>query len=140
MSLKYVAIDVYGTIISSDDPENAMPPRPGTLELFEACKERKINIITVSDCPTSLLECELEESRVPRGYIAGHMHMQKKPKEFDEFLRKFNVTAEEVTVIGDNLEFDILAAYAVGIRAYIVPEYNYHDNFDLRTLIPIIIR
>jgi len=47
--IKVIAFDVYGTILCSDDPENAMSPRLGFAEFILRAKSLGIKVVTSSD-------------------------------------------------------------------------------------------
>ena len=60
MKTKVVALDVYGTFLSSEDAENAMPVR-GDFEAFiKRCQKEQIKIVTASDSDLTMLKLDLE--------------------------------------------------------------------------------
>ena len=136
MKIKVVAVDAYGTIISSDDPENAMPPRRGFLEFAKKCKRMGIILVTSSDCNITLLKLDLEASRFPLEIFNGFYKMEPGiPKDFSRIISDHSIKPGELLVFGDKPDIDIALAEQMGCRVQLVTEYDGPgDRFDFMTI------
>ncbi len=136
MKTKVIALDVYGTILCSLDPENCMIPRTGFLEFAEKCILKGIRLVTSSDNQIWLTRNDLMESGVPLGLFTDHYQMEKwQPKYFGHIIVFFGILPEELHVFGDRPEYDIQPALEQGCKATLVPVYNsVTDAFDFMSL------
>lgn len=137
MKIKVIAFDAYGTIISSGDTENAMPPRRGFLEFAEQCRKKGIILVTSSDCDIILLKLDLEASRFPLEIFHDFYKMEPGvPKDFSEIISEYNIEPGELLVFGDKPDIDIALAKKMGCRVQLVSEYdgpgNKFDFMDIR--------
>jgi len=132
MKTKVIACDVYGTILATDDPENAMPPRKGFLAFVANCRKNGITIVTTSDNDLTLTKIDLEESGVCLSSFDHFFQMKRGlPKNFQVVLDFFGIRAEQLLVIGDRSDLDISPAQQIGCQVKEVPEYEgYGDQFD----------
>lgn len=131
MNTKVIAFDVYGTILATDDPENAMPPRRGFVQFAKLCIEKGIILVTSSDNDLLLTKIDLEESGVPLEIFTEYCEMERgQPKNFKPIVDFFGIVSSELLVFGDRLDLDINPALGQGCRGVLVPVYNYSDQFD----------
>ena len=49
MGIKIVAIDIYGTVLASDDFDYSCPPRKGLECFLDQCQAREVKVVTSSD-------------------------------------------------------------------------------------------
>lgn len=130
--IRLVALDVYGTILASDDADNKMPPRKGIEKFCDVCNDNRVPIVTISDSNLGNLKRDLTEcfERHPK----RHMSLSRfydffemnpgGPKEFIDFLMYYRINAWQVLVIGDSQKRDIDGAARVGACHLLVPEYK----------------
>jgi len=137
MKTHLVALDVYGTFLDSEDFENACPPRKGFEEFVEKCKSLNLKLITSSDSDVSNLMTNIEETFKNSRYtpkptldiFESFYRLSGTPKDFSGIIEHYNLTPEQLFVIGDNYEKDIAGAEALGCSILHVPEYN-HTKAD----------
>jgi FMN phosphatase YigB (HAD superfamily) len=140
MAIKVVALDIYGTILASSDADNELPPRKGTVALFEKCRNKGIVIVTSSDANIETLKIDLHEtfskhklddllSQIDDYYRCVPI----KFKDYSSIIRDYGIKPRQLFVLGDR-DVDINGAKAVGASYFHVPEYHDekdYDNFDL---------
>lgn len=122
MSVKVIALDIYGTVLAIEDPENLLPPRKGLDEFFEKCKARGIRVVSASDGNTDNVKIDLEESGVDTSRFDKFYRLQEDPKEFETIIKDYTINPEELMVVGDS-DKDIRGARACGARYFEVPKY-----------------
>jgi len=121
--IKVVALDIYGTVLCSDDYDNVMPPRAGTRELFDLCQQHSIAVVSASDSDVAMTCLELQEAGISPELFARHYQLNQLPfKDFSKILEDYGIEGSELLVIGDR-DKDILGAQAVHARFIRVPEY-----------------
>lgn len=131
METKVVALDVYGTLLASNDAENVMPPRPGAIEFIERCKSLHLTLCTSSDAPLSTLGIDLRTTGVDLSSFCHFFKMEGgMPKDFRKILEHFKIKPYELLVIGDRYDKDIAPARELGCHWAHVEEY-----FDTRSQI-----
>jgi len=135
MRTKVIALDIYGTVLSSDDPENSMPPRKGFKEFVQTCQNLILPIATVSDAYLPNLGIDLEESlkkiNLTLGVFNKFYHLPTTPKNFSEIILDYRISPQELLVIGNNPYKDIEGARLSEARYFQVPEYiDIRDEFD----------
>ena len=141
MKTKVIALDVYGTALPS---EGASVPRKGLESFLSRCKSKGLILCTCSDGNTQDVRDDLSEAGVDLGYFDEYFEMprqegnfKKQPKYFRPVLSHYNLSPEELTVIGDRVERDIEPAKKLGCNAILVPEYKNADDrdfFDLNSI------
>ncbi len=143
--IKLVAMDIYGTILCSDDPENILPPRNGVEFFFDYCDKNSIKIFSSSDSYLPNVRIDLKvcfanhpERRMSLERFAGMIQTNKNgPKDFTKLLNNQSISCNELLVIGDSYERDILGAENVRAESFLVPIYSeIRDSFDFREIIP----
>ncbi len=140
MQTKLIALDVYGTVLRSDDYDNEMPPRKGFKEFVNICISKNIYLVTASDAPIDILKIDLEES-LKKGNIKldifdDFFRLQYYPKDFSGIVSNYGINPIELFVIGDQYDKDIAGALRLGCNTLQVPEYNsIKDNFDFSNII-----
>jgi FMN phosphatase YigB (HAD superfamily) len=156
MVIRLIALDVYETILATDDSENQMPPRKGFVDFIKKYRNKGKLIVSASDIPVNCQRKDLKSSlshyeRVyhERLYLEdlfdNFFQLTENPKEFKRIIEQYNLRSEEILVIGDNYDKDIKGAIKSGCRYYHVPEFRLlnHDgsffddsfSFSLRDLI-----
>ena len=137
-SVKVVALDIYGTLLATSDPDNELKPRKGAEKFFEKCSSRGIKVVSASDAAyIPLLKSELEEclERVGLGlevFDAFYQLNQLPCKDFSQIIADYKILPCELLVIGDRLDKDINGAVKCGACFIHVPEFVDHvDYFDL---------
>ena len=65
-NIKVVALDIYGTVLASGDPNNELPPRKGLKAFLDKCDARRIKVVTASDGHLKNLKRNLQESGLER--------------------------------------------------------------------------
>ena len=140
-ALKYVALDIYGTVLRADDYENNQGVQRGLAAFFDNCDARKIKVIGASDACVETVKFDLattlENDRwldpsMSLDRFFDFMQFRETPKEFRLILEKYNVVPAELLVIGDNADKDIQGAIEIGARYVHVPKYTCkRDFFDL---------
>ena len=135
--VKVIALDIYGTILATEDPENGLPPRKGLDDFFNKCDERDIKIVTASDANLDILKIDLEESGVDLSLFDGFYELKQNPKNFSIIHREYGLyglNCNELLVIGDGQK-DRDGALKYNACLIRVPEYKgIDDKFDLRNL------
>lgn len=139
LSTKVVALDVYGTILCSDDPENAMSPRKGLREFYEKY-ESLVKFVSVSDSDLINLKIDLNESLKKIGLSTKifdrYYRLQTTPKDFEPVIADLGILPEEFFIIGDSTEKDIAGARICRCSYFQVPEYTGTvDDFDFSKLV-----
>jgi len=130
--IKVLALDVYGTILASDDVENLMPPRKGFSELVKKCRDKNIEIITTSDSDLTNLKIDLRESGINLSVFSNLYELKTIPKDFEWILGDYGISPEELFVIGDREDADIEGAKRINAGYFLVPEYKIKsEEFDL---------
>ena len=131
MAIKVVAVDIYGTVLASDDYGNELPPRKGFEGLLDKCDSRGIKVVTASDSDLLNLKIDLKESRVDITRFDSFHHLWQHPKNFEGILEDYHLIPEELFVIGDSMK-DMEWPRLHGAGNYMVPEYRgRRDDFRL---------
>lgn len=135
--IKIIALDIYGTVLATDDPDNELPPRRGLESFFQDCKNKKIKIVSASDNDITNTRIDLEESGVDPSHFDKFYQLDQYPhKDFSQLLKDYDITAAELLVIGDS-DKDIGGAVKIKANYLRVPEYYKHlDDFDFSLVQP----
>lgn len=137
MKTKVLALDVYGTILSSIDIQWEFPPRNGLIELLDFCEEQDIKTITTSDANLTDLRLDLKKTGIPTRRFES-FELKGSPKEFGPIIAFYGIQPNELLVVGDSQEADINGAINMGARYLHVPKYiglETKDLFDFRQVI-----
>lgn len=134
--IKVLALDIYGTVLATNDAENELPPRKGIERLFAKCKEQDIKIVTSSDANIENLKVDLRASfgKHNLAHLIDQIDnyclcAQPITKNFTPILKNYNISPWELLVIGDR-EKDTCGARDVGARWIKVPEYYDYEDID----------
>jgi FMN phosphatase YigB (HAD superfamily) len=132
MNIRVIALDIYGTVLATDDPDNELPPRRGIEEFFDERERRKIKVVSTSDADITTLKINLRESKVDVTRFDRFYCLNQLPcKDYSAIVRDYNITPKQLLVVGDS-DKDINGAKACGAKQVRVPEYyNTRDNFDI---------
>jgi hypothetical protein len=131
LDIKVVALDIYGTVLASDDYDNWMAPRAGLVEFFNYCDKKAIKIVGSSDASINMVKAELktvfdrhDECQMSLDRFFGFFQLNQQPfKDYSLILRYFKILASGLYVIGDS-DKDINGAKALGGPYYRCPEYR----------------
>lgn len=136
MAIKVLALDIFGTVLASDDYDDLMPPRKGLDSLVADCRNNNIKIVSTSDAYISNLKIALRTAKVDLSIFEDYYELKTNPKDFRWILEGYDITPKELLVIGDS-DKDILGAEEIGAKHFRVPEYTYaNQNFDLSCIKP----
>ncbi len=141
MKTKVIALDVYGTMLSTIG--EGLPKRKGLSSLLKRLKEGRLTLCTCSDANTYNVKKDLSESGVDLKYFDKYFKMPrqqgdftKQPKNFNPILKHYDLTPKELLIIGDRKERDIIPAQKLGCKAILVPEYygKNDNNFNINNI------
>ncbi|MBS3078801.1 hypothetical protein J4218_01640 [Candidatus Pacearchaeota archaeon] len=116
MVIRLVALDIYGTVLATDDHNSSFPPRRGLECFFDVCDVRGIKVVTSSDCYTANVMAELAhcfgkypDRRMSLQRFAGFFQLDEVPvKDFSRIIAKSQgivgslILPSELLVIGDS--------------------------------------
>ena len=131
--IKIAALDVYGTMLCSDDGDWSFPPRRGLEEFLYECRKRKIIVATSSDEDTDAVKIDLGIAfgLVPeRGLdiegFDGFFRLEHPPncgKDYSLIIGHYDIVPSELLVVDDRAEH-IFSALRLGCCAIHCPEYK----------------
>lgn len=134
MITRAIALDIYGTVLASEDPENAMPVRRGFKEFVSFVRQHQIALISTSDSYITNLKIDLEiplkRVGLDLSIFNDFFQLKTTPKNYTEVIRMYNLNSEKLFVIGDSFDKDITGAINLGCNYLHVPEYTYFATFD----------
>ena len=134
MGVKVIALDIYGTVLASEDAENILPARKGLEELFDRCESKGIKVVTASDASLINLKIDLKESGVNISKLDNFYELKQFPKDFSGIIEDYGIESGELLVIGDS-DKDINGAVNCKAKYFRVPEYvGIGDDFDLNSI------
>jgi FMN phosphatase YigB (HAD superfamily) len=137
---KAIALDIYGTVLCSDDHDNELPPRTGLAEFILRAKGFGIKVISTSDAYLTNVKLDLEatfKGRVPLGLevFDGFYQLSMKPKNYSQVISDFAIQPEELLIIGNDWINDFAGAPSFSSRI-LVPSYmEIYDKFDFSKLV-----
>ena len=109
---------------------------PGALEVLAAARrDRKTALLT--NGPARVQRPKVEQfglqGKVDHVGISGEIgHWKPDPRAFQSVCGALGVAAEEAVMVGDNLDFDILPAKAIGMQTvWVAPPGSRHPDADL---------
>lgn len=129
MAIKVVALDIYGTVLNADDHDSEYPPRRGLSQFIDECDRRGIAVVTSSDDYTNSVKMNLGVAFEVAGDKSLHLarfsgfFQLYGMKDFSVILEHFNITGDQLLVIGDNFDADIRGAREAGAKAIHCPKY-----------------
>lgn len=121
---KVIALDIYGTVLATDDPDNNLPPSKGIERFFERCKKNGIKVVSTSDANPVVVKIDLTTSGVKLANFDGFYRLNQLPhKDYSEIIRDYGLTEpRDLLVIGDS-DKDINGAYASKCNSHRVQQY-----------------
>ena len=139
MKTKVIALDVYGTILSSIDFENVMPVRRGFERFVSNCLNNDIYLVTISDAPLTSLKLDLttafnKTTTLNLSIFDDFYELKTYPKDISIILPVYNIKPNQLFVIGDQEDRDLKYAKSLCCSTYLVPEYTSQDKFDFSTV------
>ena len=134
-----IALDVYGTILSSQDWDNELPPRTGFREFVKNVQDLGILLVTSSDAPIDTLKINLGEGfkkiNLSLDIFDDFYKLSYYPKDFSEIISNYKIEPRQLFVIGDQYDKDIIGASRLGCNTFQIPEYrSFPDNFDFSSI------
>ena len=110
MAIKVVALDIYGTVLSSTDYDNELPPRKGLEAFLDKCDVKGIKVVTASDSDFTNLKIDLKESGIDIERFDDFFCLNQFPyKDFSLIVDSYKIQPQELFVIGDDdKEYDAL--------------------------------
>ena len=127
--IKVVALDIYGTVLATDDYENVAKPRGGLKDFFDLCDSKNVKIASTSDAHIDSVMGHLEscffrhnEERMKIECFDKFFRLNQLPKDYSFVYGHYDILPEELLVIDDKLE-NINSASKHGCRIIHVPEY-----------------
>jgi hypothetical protein len=134
LGIQAVALDIYGTVIASDDFSQIMPPRKGIEKFFDMCDDKKIRIVGASDEILYLIKSDLgicfaryPELNLNVRRFFNIIQSEDNPKDYSLIYRDLGILPCELLVIGDG-DKDINGAIKYGCQYLRVPEYNIYGE------------
>jgi len=132
--IKVVAIDVYGTILATDDPDDELPARKGLDDLIQKCHKQVIRVSLHSSEDFQNVKLALQAAGIDIHKFDSFYNLSGNPKDFSEIVRDYSITPRELLVIGDS-DADINGAKTIGARYFRVQRYKDHvDDFNLNVI------
>ena len=135
--IKIVALDIYGTILATDDCDYCCPPRKGLEVFLDNCDKRIIKVVTSSDAFTGNVKNDLEIAfRLAQGKrlslyrFDNFFQLAQGLKDFSIIIGHYDIIPSELLVIGDNPNKDIYAALMPGARAILCPAFRTDEGRD----------
>lgn len=137
--IKVVALDIFGTVLATDDSDNYAKPRKGLATFFDKCDSRRIRVVTASDGHNDLVKALLKDcfkkhplERMSLDRFDSFFQLVQTPKDFSIIIGHYDLIPNELLVIGDNPKKDIEGAARLGCLSCQVPEYRleHRDDFD----------
>jgi FMN phosphatase YigB (HAD superfamily) len=129
-----VALDVFGTILASNDYKSETSARKGTEIFLKRCEKKLVKVCTCSDAETRDLETQLPQAGISLDYFDEFFEMPKGGnKNILWILSHYRINPSKLLVIGDRKEIDALPALNLGCQVLLVPEYKIPyllDHFD----------
>ncbi len=142
MVIRAVFLDIYGTILCEDDPENAMPVRSGFVVLVRYCRSKKIALYSASDADLELLRLDLDQTLARADLSSGvfdgfFKFFPKIKKDFVDPCKSLGLCPNQTFVIGNNHEIDLELAGKAGCGTCLVPTYtsSFNCDYDLAQII-----
>lgn len=129
--IKILALDVYGTILATDDFDYAFPPRYGLENLLHRCEEKGIKVVTSSDAFTGNVKNDLEiafklvpERGLSLNRFDRFFQLNQGEKDFSAICAHYGIAPRELLVIGDRFDKDISGALRIGANVIHCPAFG----------------
>jgi FMN phosphatase YigB (HAD superfamily) len=126
--VKVLALDIFGTVLSSR--KSGLPARKGIDSLIEKCRGKKIKIVSISDCSHIILAQSFKESNIDPSFFNASYQLHA-PKDMRDVLEAYKIKPNQLLVVGDSYERDIDLAKQQGCKTFLVPEYQYANEWDI---------
>ncbi len=140
--IKFVALDIYGTLLVPDDWDCEIPARKGLEKFFDNCKSFGIKVVSTSDSEIADVKSDLRrtfeltpERKLSLDRFDKFIRLdQPNYKDFKIVIEHYNINPSQLLVIGDS-DKDIIGAIRAGAGFIAVPVYRSGDyspegNFD----------
>lgn len=138
---RLAVVDIYGTMLFEDDPENAVPLRPGFIMWAERLHHVKVEIVAGTDNGRGVSIQDLKavfHPLNPHDYLREVYELKMRPKDLSKIIKIHKVEPPQVLMVGNDEFNDLSGAKALGCRTFLVPTYNsLTDDFDFDS-IPIL--
>ncbi len=131
--IRLVALDVYGTMIASDDGDWSFPPRQGLEGFLDECGKRNVIVVTSSDGETQAVKRDLSISFglvSERGLCIEKFgeffrleHPPNSGKDYSVIIGNYDIIPRELLIVDDKSEH-VHAALRLGCLAVQCPEYR----------------
>lgn len=132
---KVVALDVYGTILASDDGEYRCPPRDGLEDFLDKCDMLGIRVVTSSDAMVGTVKNDLmrafrlahqicSKSKLGLSRFDGFFQLSETPKDFSIIIEHYGINSYQLLVVGDDFGKDICGAMTSGAIGIQCPTYR----------------
>lgn len=132
--IKVVAIDVYGTILATEDPDDELPVRKGLDDLIQKCHKQVVRVTLHSSEDFQNVKLAFEEAGIDIHKFDSFYHLPGDPKDFSEIIKDYNIAPRELLVVGDS-DADINGARTIGARYFKVQQCKEHvDDFNLNII------
>ena len=138
--IRVVCLDIYGTILATDDHDNSFPPRKGLKSLFDRCDSMNIRVVSTSDAYVPNVQADIcdcfqkhDELQLNIKRFFDFYQLDELPvKDFSKVAKSFGISNHEILVIGDHNK-DINGAKKHECFAIRCPEYTIEGEreFDL---------
>ena len=144
MRTKLIALDVYGTFLSTEDHDNELQPRTGFEEFVERTKQQGIKLVTASDASIDIQKIDIEETfnnsrynpRPTLEIFDNFYQLKTIPKDVSQILQDYNLTPEQLFIIGDTYEKDIEGAKELGCNVFEIPEFKgFVNSYDFNQIL-----
>jgi len=123
-------LDIYGTILATENPDNELPPRRGFDALVSICKERNVILVTASDANINNHKADLVASGIDLAVFDNFYQLAQLPfKDFGWILQDYQIQPQELLVVGDS-DKDIEGARAVGAQFYRVQRFEFYRDYQ----------
>lgn len=130
--IKLIGLDYFGTVVCHNDGEEVAPFRNGFQKFLDRCDILGINVAITSDQPTHEVQSSLERyiqnnpwnSWMHDLRIDSFHRLTESHKDFWRVIEQKNIRAEELFVIGDDVEKDIGGAIDSGAYYQLIRPYD----------------
>ncbi|MEI6849993.1 MAG: HAD family hydrolase [archaeon] len=131
MDIKVIALDIWGTVLPSDDADKELRPRNGIESFLEECERRKIKVVSASDAPIETVRIDMVDYGINIERFDRFYQLKMVPKNFSQIISDYGIKPRELLVIGDTPGKDIEGAIIAGAEYRLVNSYRSHqDDFD----------
>ncbi|MFA5019566.1 MAG: hypothetical protein WC533_00525 [Candidatus Pacearchaeota archaeon] len=98
MITRVCALDIYGTVLDSEDVDNAMPVRDGFQVFVRNCQKSKILLVSISDQPEINVKLDLDKpfrkAKLSIDIFNRYYQLTTIPKDVRQILQDYRLTPE----------------------------------------------